>query len=124
MLVAATESVGDAMVVWRAAGRLGIPASAGVAAEAADVGASPRGRFTQIAARVPAETLTAAARSPGWKATAGLPDHLHIKQNSVLEQLDGGLRLGAALSDEDNRPRGHWAVSDRSGASVWASMRA
>ena len=107
MLVAATESVGDAMVVWRAAGRLGIPASAGVAAEAAD-----------------AETLTAAARSPGWKATAGLPDHLHIKQNSVLEQLDGGLRLGAALSDEDNRPRGHWAVSDRSGASVWASMRA
>jgi DNA-binding CsgD family transcriptional regulator len=34
MLVAAAESVGDAMVVWRAAGRLEIPASAGMAAEA------------------------------------------------------------------------------------------
>jgi DNA-binding CsgD family transcriptional regulator len=34
MLVAAAEPTGDPMVVWRAAGRLGIPASAAAAAEA------------------------------------------------------------------------------------------
>jgi hypothetical protein len=34
MLVAAAEPTGDSMVVWRAAGRLGIPASAEVAAQA------------------------------------------------------------------------------------------
>jgi hypothetical protein len=51
-------------------------------------------------------------------------DHRHINQNSVLEQLDGGLRLGAALSGEENRPRGRRAVSDRSGSGVSASMRA
>jgi hypothetical protein len=46
-----------------------------------------------------------------------------FRQNNVLEQLGGDLRLGAALNGEDNRPRGRWAVSDRSGAGVPASMR-
>src|SRR6516225_1843758 len=103
MLVAAAEPTGDSMVVWRAAERLGIPASAEVAAQTEgllEVGTWVRFRHPLVRSAVYSSEPPSERRAAHLAAAASGPDEevaTELERSAGRAQARGGMAAAAAF---------------------------
>src|SRR5215470_11476731 len=103
LLVAAAEPAGDAVLVWRAAGRLGVAASAAAAGEAdglVEIGARVRFRHPLVRSAVYRSAALPDCRAWHLAAAAAEPDEqvaAELERSAGRAQARGGMAAAAAF---------------------------